>query len=142
MENPPIQPYASLPFTIERFGKPLVLYVVREQYAHGGRMAVQLYDEEGEDYATVSINVEGVPLMEDEFIFKTYSENEGLLEGMLGAGMVKLAGRACDLGPICRLNVQKLWPDGCVPVVGATPEPRDLPEWVKKGDFQFPGKWN
>lgn len=74
-----------------------------DRYVHGG-LAVELYCEDGEPYATVSINVPGVPLPADEFVFKTYSENEGLLEAMLAAGVVELAGRDTDLGPVCRLT--------------------------------------
>jgi hypothetical protein len=75
-----------------------------DHYAHGGGLAVELYCEDGEPYATVSINVPGVPLSADEFVFKTYSENEGLLEAMLDAGVVELAGRSVGLEPICRLR--------------------------------------
>ncbi len=84
------------------------LSVRTESYLHGG-LAVQLIDEsDGLDYATVSINVEGVRLADDEFVFKTYSENDGLLEAMVHAGIVEKTGRVVEVGmagsqPICRL---------------------------------------
>lgn len=85
-----------------------MVFVSTDAYTHGG-LAVQLMDEsDGELYATVSIYVSGVRLAEGEFIFKTYSENEGLLESMLKAGIVEETGRYFDLAfgepqPICRL---------------------------------------
>ena len=56
-----------------------------------------------EPWATVSVNVDGVSLPSDEFVFKTYSENEGLLEAMLAAGFVELTRKSAGVGPICRL---------------------------------------
>lgn len=78
-------------------------------YAHGNGLAVQLIDEEdGEPYATVSLNLGGVALADDEFVFKTYSENDGLLDAMLAGGIVEKTGRVVEVGfagaqPICRL---------------------------------------
>src|SRR5437763_1944588 len=77
--------------------------VVTDEYTHGGGLAVHLVCEDGEPYATVSVNVEGVRLAADEFVFKTYSENEGLIQAMLAAGAVAITGRICSVGPICRL---------------------------------------
>ncbi len=78
-----------------------------------GNLSVQLLDE-GEDdelYATVSVDIEDVELSEDEFVFKTYSENEGLLKEMLAARIVRTTGRFAEVGyaglqPICRLLKQ------------------------------------
>lgn len=82
----------------------MVVSVHTDHYRHGGGLAVELICvEDGLSYAMVSINVEGARLADDEFVFKTYSENEGLLEDMLDAGIVELTGRSMDLGPICRL---------------------------------------
>ena len=84
------------------------LSVHAESYVHGG-LAVQLIDEsDGMDYATVSLNLGGMRLADDEFVFKTYSENEGLLEAMVQVGIVETTGRVVEVGmagpqPICRL---------------------------------------
>ena len=89
-------------------GEPRMVFVSTDAYAHGG-LAVHLMDEsDGEPYATVSIYVRGVCLGEDQFVFKTYSENEGLLESMLKAGVVEETGVSVELSfgdpqPICRL---------------------------------------
>lgn len=83
--------------------KSFVLTVKAGQYVHGG-LAVQLTDEsDGEFFTTVSIFVHGLELANDEFVFKTYSENEGLLDAMLAAGIVEHTGRFAEIGPICRL---------------------------------------
>jgi hypothetical protein len=88
--------------TLTHFGRQVTVSVHAERYHHGGGLAVQLM-EDGEDYATLSVNVAGVPLKDDEFVAKTYSENEGLLEGLLAAGVVERTGRWAEIGPICRL---------------------------------------
>lgn len=90
--------------TLTHFGRPVTVAVETARYANGNRLAVQLIDAaDGSPYATVSVNVEGVALADDEFVFKTYSENEGLLEEMIAAGVVAPTGRMAAIGPICRL---------------------------------------
>ena len=95
-------------FNIDSTGQLRRVFVSVDQYAHGG-IAVRLKDVvDGEQYATVSIHVDGVRLAADEFVFKTYSENEGLLESMLNAGFVEATGRSVQLSfgepqPIYRL---------------------------------------
>jgi len=69
------------------------------------RLAVKLIAD-GEDYAMLSVNIPSVDLAEDEFLFKTYSENDGLLEAMLAAGVIAVIGTehtAAGPMPVCRL---------------------------------------
>lgn len=73
-----------------------------------GRLAVQLLSR-GEDYATVSVNLPMERLSPDEFVFKTYSENEGLFEELLRVGAIEWTGRTAGnaaIGPlpVCRLT--------------------------------------
>ena len=85
-------------------GEPRMVFVSTDAYTHGG-LAVQLMDEsDGELYATVSIYVRGICLAEDTFVFKTYSENEGLLESMLKAGVVEETGIFVELEFGCRFR--------------------------------------
>jgi hypothetical protein len=53
------------------------------------------------------VNVEGLPLKDDEFVFKTYSENEGLLEELLAADAIGLTEQCTDFGPVCRLRASE-----------------------------------
>ncbi len=90
--------------TISHAGNRLTVSIHTGRYEHGDGLAVQLIDEaDGLPYATVSVNVEGLTLKDDEFVFKTYSENEGLLEELRAAGVVEFAGQLTDFGPVCRL---------------------------------------
>ena len=93
---------------IVHFGLPVAVTVRTDRYAYGGNLAVQLDCQDGEPYATLSVNTPGVPLAADEFVFKTYSENEGLLEAMHLAGVVVLTGRVTHLGPVCRLAAERM----------------------------------
>ena len=75
------------------------------RYRHGGGIAVKLIAD-GEDYAMLSVNFPSVDLAADEFLFKTYSENDGLLEAMLAAGVIAVIGTedtAAGPMPVCRL---------------------------------------
>jgi hypothetical protein len=50
-----------------------------------GNLAVQLNLDDGEPYATLSVNT-GLTLADNEFVAKTYSENEGLVEQFIESG--------------------------------------------------------
>lgn len=50
-----------------------------------GNLAVQLNLDNGEPYATLSVNTE-LALADNEFVAKTYSENEGLVEQFIESG--------------------------------------------------------
>lgn len=74
-------------------------YVEFTEYQHGEGVAIQLYSvEDGEPYARVSVNIEGVVLGKNEFIFKDTAENEGMLEAFLNAGIVKTTDRTATSG--------------------------------------------
>ena len=94
--------------TLTHFGRTFAVSIQTGRYPYGGGLFVQLIDEgSSEDYATVSVNA-GSRLADDEFVFKTYSENEGILEELLVAGVVETTGRFVECGfagqqPICRL---------------------------------------
>lgn len=45
---------------------------------YNNRLAVQLVTQNREHYATLSVNVDEIPLEPNEFIVKGYSENAGL----------------------------------------------------------------
>lgn len=75
------------------------------RYQYGGGMAVKLISD-GEDYAMLSVNIPSADLAADEFLFKTYSENDGLLKAMLAAGVIAVIGTehtAAGPMPVCRL---------------------------------------
>jgi hypothetical protein len=113
------------------------LQVRADTYAAGGGLAVLLIDEsDGMYFATASINVKGLNLSDDEFVFKTYSENEGLLEAMLAAGVIGLTGRSVDLGPICRLSAGAQAGEHDRAVDGPPPRTQadvgPVPEWLRK----------
>lgn len=78
-------------------------------YAYGGSTAVQLIcADDDECFATLSVNVDNLELPPGEFVFKTYSENEGYLEDLIAVGIVERTGREVAVGmagfqPVCRL---------------------------------------
>jgi len=72
-----------------------------------GNLAVQLM-QEGEPYATLSTNIDGIVLDEDCFIAKNYSENKGLLEQFVENGLFEDTGEKVSSGfvscPIMKFN--------------------------------------
>jgi len=90
--------------------------LVRRQYQNG-RVALELVAWqnvpeqdifEGEPVATCTVNLPQYPLAKDEVLIKDYSENEGMLQTLLDAGVVELAGRTVKTGfvvlPVCILK--------------------------------------
>lgn len=91
-------------------GKKYRVRVQVEKYECNGRMAVSLLLR-GESYWYISVNCPEVKIACDEFIFKTYSENEGLFEQLVSQGIVEPTGQHagvqgyhCMNLPICRLR--------------------------------------
>lgn len=92
-------------FTFFHAGQAHQGLIETDRYTYGGGIAVKLIAD-GEDYAMLSVNIPSVDLGADEFLFKTYSENEGLLEAMLAASVITVIGTehtATGPMPVCRL---------------------------------------
>ena len=73
-----------------------------------GNLAVQLNLDNGEPYATLSVNTEHA-LADNEFVAKTYSENEGLVEQFIEKGHFVPVSISAPVGfapsqPILRLS--------------------------------------
>lgn len=67
-------------------------------YANG-RTALQLFDvENDEPFTTATVNVPEAHLEKDEILIKNYSENEGLLDVLVAANIVKDTGRTIPVG--------------------------------------------
>ena len=80
--------------------------VQKRQYSNG-RVALSLVDEEG-PVATATVNLPGVPLGKNQVLIKDYSENEGILDALVAAGVVKSTGQMVRSGfvevPVCELQ--------------------------------------
>lgn len=80
-------------------------YIQCRSYPNGN-LAVQLITDD-EPYATLSIPAD-IDLPKDEFVAKTYSENEGLLEQFLENGYFSDTGKTTNVEhttcPIYKLN--------------------------------------
>lgn len=84
--------------------------VYKGRYADGGGVALWLVDAaDGEPVAHATVNVPELNLGADEVVIKDYSENAGMLEALVEAGIVAGTGRCVRLGfvlaPVCRLLV-------------------------------------
>lgn len=73
---------------------------------YNNRLAVRLVTQDREPYATLSVNVNEIPLEPNEFIVKGYSENTGL-DDITRYGVFEDTGRRVDLGRF--VKNQKIW---------------------------------
>lgn len=93
------------PYTVQLNGHTLA--VCFRKYRDSGRTGIVLICEDGEPYATATMNVPEVNLAENEVLIKNYSENRGVLEALTEAGIIENTGRSAVSGfvtaPICRL---------------------------------------
>ncbi|MGB7324205.1 MAG: hypothetical protein WBD31_05000 [Rubripirellula sp.] len=92
-------------FTIYHHGQQR-LELITGRYNDDNQLYVSL-EQDGELYADLSVCLPGVPLADGEFIFKTYSGNEGLLEAMMYTGRIKVVRTVnppMGMLPVCRLT--------------------------------------
>lgn len=71
-----------------------------------GRVAVQVCCEDGDDFLTLSVNMPDIPLKDNEFIVKTYSENEPYIETLFETGLFEYTGRCVGFtnSPVWRIK--------------------------------------
>jgi hypothetical protein len=78
------------------------------RYADNGRVVIDLVDDEGV-YARATSNLPEVTLAPDEVIIKDWSENAGMTEALVAAGVVEDTGRRVNAGyvqgTVCRLLI-------------------------------------
>jgi len=75
--------------------------VERAHYGGTGRIALPLYAlEDGSPVAVATLHMPELALAADEVIIKDYSENEGLLDTLVAAGLVSAPLRAVPSGYI------------------------------------------
>lgn len=74
------------------------LKVVKKQYGNG-RLALTLEDpEDGSPWFTATVNLPEEAMPIDHAFMKGYSENEGLPEALVKAGVVELTGKKVKTG--------------------------------------------
>lgn len=89
--------------------------VIFEKYMNGAT-AINLVclggEDDGEPYATATINIPRVKLEKDELIVKNYSENEGILDALVEANIVEDTGGKVNVGyayaNICKLKTKEV----------------------------------
>ena len=86
------------------------VYAKFGKYVSGGT-AIRILSEDGEPFATATINVPGVKLKSDEVVIKTYSENVMVLDLLVEGGIVEVTGNEVEVGynkcPIVRILDKK-----------------------------------
>ncbi len=82
--------------------------IVVTRYAVDSNAAVILMSDSGEHICTLSANLPDVQLRSGEFVFRNYGTNEGILEELVGDGVIETTGREVRNGfvkmPICRFT--------------------------------------
>lgn len=114
-------------FIITAFGESHRVFISLGRYASNNRKMITLIDaEDGMPYATASINLPDVLLMDDEIAIKDYSENEGMFRFLLDNNIITDTGKEVQSGfvtvPIGFLNPESEW--GTVPNLYSENEPQ------------------
>jgi hypothetical protein len=93
-----------IPFTYK--GEVLKLYEVGH-YADGTPV-LEVYDEDGLPYAKMTVSVPFTELADDEYLIKTWSENQALFEYLVAEKILEPVGRLVATGyvqaAVCRVN--------------------------------------
>lgn len=83
--------------------------LAKGRYAATNGVSLQLMCEDGSLMAVATICLSGVTLEEGEVIVKDYSENSGMLDALVKAGVVVDTGRRVASGfinaPVCKLLI-------------------------------------
>ena len=78
-----------------------------------GRLAILLTTKTGEIYAKVTTNLPEIPLGDNEVLIKDYSENEGMMDAFVEAGLVEkvisFGGKDPEFGQITSGYDPKIW---------------------------------
>lgn len=83
--------------------------IVRKRQYDNGRPALQLIDaEDGSPIATATVNLPDLPAEPNQVFVKDWSENEGMLNALVAAGVVKPTGQTVRSRfvevPVCELQ--------------------------------------
>ena len=83
--------------------------IVQKRQYENGRPALRLIDaEDGSPITSATVNLPDKRLGKNQVLVKSYSENEGLLEALVAAGVVKPTGQMVRSGfvevPVCELQ--------------------------------------
>jgi hypothetical protein len=70
----------------------------QDRYANNDRIALLLFAEDGEPLATATTNLSDAPLADNEVILKGWSENTGIPDALIRAGVVGPALRSIRTG--------------------------------------------
>ncbi len=87
--------------------------VIQSQHYRNNRIALSLVDAtDGERIATATVNIPEMPLEDGEIFVKDYSENEGMLDALVAAGICQPTGKFVENGlvkiPVCKLLVDPM----------------------------------
>lgn len=83
--------------------------IVKGVYSNG-RTAMELVDAtDGEPVCTATVNIPETHIEKDEVIIKNYSENEGILDVLIEAGVISKPSRTIQTGyveaHVCKLLI-------------------------------------
>lgn len=85
-------------------------HVIMQQYAEGAGLCLRLMDaEDGSPIARATVNLTHHALNQNEVLIKNYSENEGVLESLVAAGLIRDTGKTVN-SEYATLHVAALTP--------------------------------
>jgi len=85
-------------FEVRAYGHRYTVQIALKKYHEGRAWAVQLYTDEGEPFATLTTNIPGVKLAEDELLIKGWSENEATAKAAMKTGWFERTNKIVPTG--------------------------------------------
>ena len=79
------------------------------KYSNNDRIAIRIFSRIGEPLAVATVNVPDAPLEEGHVFIKDWAENEGVLRGLVAAGIVEdteeVVSTGSEFANVCKLVI-------------------------------------
>ncbi len=82
--------------------------IQHDYYQDNFRPSIRIIDLNGHPIMTASVNIPDEPCEPDHTYIKDWSENEGILQALLDAGIIKDTGKSVEIGFVSAKYVQIL----------------------------------
>ncbi len=96
--NERIKALNGVALTVKLLGEEYPVVLVVDNYQSGKAPAIMLEDTDGELFCTLTCNIPGTRLEENEVLIKTWSENEEIAASILASGLLKDTGKRVPTG--------------------------------------------
>ena len=84
--------------TVQAFGRTWYTTIEVDKYRQNGRTAIELFTNDGENFCTLTTNLDHAQLVNREILVKTWSENEEIAKSAISSGLFADTGKRVSTG--------------------------------------------